>query len=460
MSVAVTDPRDRILFRMRSYQRKSFLARQQGCRRFYEILHRRAGKDRNWLNLTYTEAMVTRGVYFHVFPSLNQGRRDLWDNIVQERIDGVTRRFPMLDMFPPEHVVPGSRNENEMQLTLVSGSIWQIMGADSKEAIARLRGPNPCGIVLSEWPHMDSEAWDVLSPVLTENGGWVAFIGTPNGKNHGYTMHRSAVEDPTWFSQLLTIEDTKRDAVGEDGSPVIALSEIEDLRRHGMREERIQQEYYCSFEGYSHGTIYGDVLSTAYQQERVARVPYDSRRPVGVCLDIGHSDAMALWFYQLPDDDPLGRVHWIDYEEATQKNMQWVVHLLREAKPYVYGKITLPWDGLIAQEYLHEVGFERVFVTPRTKSVQAEIDVIRRAFNRFYFDSVLCRRGIECLENYSMKWEDAQRVFAPKPMHDQWSHGADALRTGVAGGLGPMPGWRAAKNYPIPPASANSWMGS
>src|SRR3990170_6958835 len=218
----------RVHFRYRSYQLRARAARRAGCKRFVQVLHRRAGKDRSWLSITL-EAMLERvGVYFHIFPSLNQGRRDLWDNIVLDNADGIERSVKMISMFPPELV--RAVNETEMQITLINGSVWQIMGADSAEAIERLRGPNPLGIVFSEYSFMLSEAWDTLSPVLAENGGWAAFIYTPKDESHGFKLYNYAKESPEWFAQLLTIDDTRRDAVGESGGPVISREEIEELR--------------------------------------------------------------------------------------------------------------------------------------------------------------------------------------------------------------------------------------
>lgn len=432
----------RIHFRMRSYQRRAFEARQGGCKRFVEVLHRRAGKDRNWLNITLTEAMKTRGTYFHIFPSLNQGRRDLWDNIIGETIDGQTRRFPMTDMFPSEFVV--ARNETEMQITLKSGSIWQIMGADSPEAIARLRGPNPVGIVFSEYAHMLSEAWTVLSPVLAENGGWAAFISTPNGQNHFHELYLGARDDPNWFCQLLTINDTKRDSVGEDGSSVIPIAEIEDLRKHGTREEDIQQEFFCSFEGYARGTIYGDLVTKAESEKRISRFPYVPTLPVGVSFDLGHSDQMVMWFYQI--HNPLGR-YFIDFWEDRLKDIKDAAFIMREQKRYTYGRIILPWDGWSAANYLEEVGFKNVVVVRRSRtegsgdeavSLQAQIDEVRRAFSTFYFDSVMCEKGIDHLKKYSRKYDRDKRVFLHAPIHDEHSHAADGLRTAVAGGFTPL----------------------
>jgi hypothetical protein len=34
----------------------------------------------------------------------------------------------------------------------------------------------------------------------------------------------------------------------------------------------------------------------------------------------------------------------------------------------------------------------------------------------------------ECLRRYRRRWDDVRKVFRETPLHDQYSHGADALR--------------------------------
>jgi DUF971 family protein len=411
---------------MRSYQRLARDARLAGCKRFVEVLHRRAGKDRKWLALTLEEALKTKGVYYHVFPNLKQARRDVWDNIVQERINGEIHSFPMLDMFPKELIV--NKNEAEMQLTFANGSIWQLMGADTEEAVHSLRGANPIGIIFSEYAHMREDAWTTLMPVLAENGGWAAFIYTPNGPNHGERLYNFAKAEPGWFSLLRTVDDTRRDAEGEDGSRIIPELEIAEQRRAGVREDVIQEEYYCSFLGYQNRTIYGEVMATAEADGRICRIPYITQLPVAVRFDLGHGDKMASWFYQISGPN----VHFIDYWEDTRKDMHDWVRIAREHKPYTYAKIWLPWDGRGHMDYLIEVQFKNVNVYQRPVSVSAEIDVIRREFRRFSFDSVRCAVGIDHLRQYSHEWNDDTQSYKDTAKHDEHSHAADALRSGGA----------------------------
>jgi len=190
-----------------------------------------------------------QGVYFHIFPSLNQGRRDLWDNVLKENIDGQERSITINDMFPPELVV-GS-DEGEMQKKLINGSIWQVMGADNDEAIARMRGPNPVAAILSEFSHGSKmeKAYDTLSPIFAENGGWIALPYTPNGPNHGKRFYDMATINHHWYCDKQTVDNTRRDARGESGGYVITPEMIDQFRKEGQREEFIQQEYYCSFTG-------------------------------------------------------------------------------------------------------------------------------------------------------------------------------------------------------------------
>jgi hypothetical protein len=167
---------------------------------------------------------------------LNQGRKILWDGINR---DG----RPFREHFPRELIK--SQNEQEMQIELVNGSIWQIVGSDKIDALV---GTNPVGCVFSEYAIQRPQAWEFLRPILRENGGWAVFCFTPRGRNHGWELYQRALSDSAWFCELLTVRDTRRDAPGEDGQPIITEADLERERREGMPEPLVQQEYFCSFE--------------------------------------------------------------------------------------------------------------------------------------------------------------------------------------------------------------------
>jgi hypothetical protein len=66
-------------------------------------------------------------------------------------------------------------------------------------------------------------------------------------------------------------------------------------------------------------------------------------------------------------------------------------------------------------------------VLPPSK-LEDGINATRMTFPRCYFDETKCRAGLEALQNY--RWDFNQRLdeFKPTPVHDIWSHGADAFR--------------------------------
>ena len=147
-----------------------------------------------------------------------------------------------------------------MRLELKNGSIYQVVGTDN---VDRLVGSNPLGVVFSEYSLQDPRAWNLVRPILAENGGWALFIYTARGRNHGYDMFNMASRNERWFSQRLSVEDTK----------AVPMEAIEDERSAGMPEELIQQEFYCSFDAPLVGSYYGSLMSKALAEERIKAVP-------------------------------------------------------------------------------------------------------------------------------------------------------------------------------------------
>ena len=403
------------------------------------VWHRKAGKDLTALALTIREMARRPGYYVHVLPTFKQAKSILWDGTDDKAI-------PFMDRFPRPLIK--DKNETELQVVLkpfpghpgfgdanANGPIWQLRGADD---IDSLRGPNYVGAVLSEFSEMDPLVWTaVIQPVLEQNGGWAMFIFTPKGRNHSYDLYQMAKSQPhRWFAQLLTVEDTRRDAKDEDGSYCVSPERIAQLRKESVPEEIIQQEYYVSFTGFLRGTIFGDLVTAARKDGRITRVPFNSAYPVGTCWDIGRTDSTAVWFYQRIRQEIL----FIDYLEDALKGADYYAKLLRE-KPYLISKVILPHDARVkgftatqsTEEYFQRV-FRGVTVAEKT-SIQSGVDMTRRMFSRFVFDESKCGRGIECLENYRRKWSDEAKDYSGEPIHSEFSHGADALRTGVVGGI-------------------------
>jgi len=428
------------LFEPRSYQWPIWDAWDAGIRRFLLVWHRRAGKDKALLNFTVERMLGRVGNYYHIFPQLNQGRRVIWTGI--DRAGG---RY--LDHFPPG-LLYSPPNQAEMSITFVNpadrskpGSTYQILGTDRNMNV--LVGGNAVGLVYSEYALQNPQAWELAQPILRENGGWAAFCYTPRGKNHGYTLWSENQDNPEWYADLRTVDDTQRDAPGEDFSPVVSQADIEADKREGMSQDMVDQEYRCSFDAAIPGAYYANEFRQVDQERRITRVPYDPSYPVYTAWDIGVDDMTALWCVQF-----VGRqvclIHYYENHGYASKHYADYLNNL----PYEYSAHFWPHDGRQRDFSAAGVGgraeerdavFARlvrgeVYIIERAPVISG-IDQVRAMFPRLMFDREACEKGIGCLRSYHHEWDAANRVFLPKADHDWSSHAADAIRT-LAGALG------------------------
>lgn len=213
-------------FTPRPYQLPLFKALDSGVKRAFIIWHRRAGKDKACFNYLIKSAFKRVGTYFYFLPEYAQAKKVIWDNIDN---DG----FKMLDHIPKQLIA--ATNATELKVTLINGSIIQLIGADtfSKSGV----GTNPVGVVFSEYPINNPNVWNYVRPILALNNGWAIFNGTPRGQNHAFQLLETVKNNPDWFTQILTIEDTV----------LLTPDDIARERSEGMSQEMIDQEFYCKF---------------------------------------------------------------------------------------------------------------------------------------------------------------------------------------------------------------------
>ena len=209
------------------------------------VFHRRAGKSLMLWNDTIAKAWNKKGIYWYVLRDIPQCKRVIWNTI--DPRTGMT----MLDYIPQEYL-EGKPNNTELKITLKNGSIIQLIGASEFEG---LRGANPFDIKFDEWSELDPRVWDVVRPVLAENGGTVTFSGTPKGTNHLWEALEKAKMDKDWFWDIKTVEDTK----------VIPNNVLESEKKE-MPLAMYQQEYMCRFLD-SADNCFMDIDNYIYQEK-------------------------------------------------------------------------------------------------------------------------------------------------------------------------------------------------
>ena len=211
-------------YKPRDYQ-LPFLRAWEKYKRIVWVAHRRSGKDKTVFAHLPVRMFERVGLYLYFLPRYTQAKKVIWNGADK---DG----FRFLSHFPEEIIK--NKNETEMRIELINGSIIQMVGADNIDSIV---GTNPVGVVFSEYSLMKSKVWDFIRPILAENGGWAVFIFTPRGTNHAFKLLEHARKDvENWWSQVLTVEDTQ------------AISEhILDQEQEEMPSDLFSQEYFCNF---------------------------------------------------------------------------------------------------------------------------------------------------------------------------------------------------------------------
>lgn len=406
------------LFRPRSYQLPILRAFDRGTKRIIQIWHRRGGKDKLDVNIVARAMQEHVGTYYYFFPTYSQGKKALWEGISKEILNEagevITPAMRILEHFPEALVA--KKNDTEMKIVYKNGSIFQVVGTDNIDSVV---GTNPIGCVFSEYSLQNPKAWDFIRPILKENGGWAIFNYTPRGKNHGYDLYEMALSNPSWFISKLTIEDTN----------VLTKKDIEDERASGMSDEMIQQEYYCSFNAAIEGAYYAKEYAEAEENGRFSTVPYDENAPVHTVWDLGVADAMAIGFFQI-----IGReVHMIDYYEKTGEGFPFFVKYLQE-KGYVYGKHFAPHDikqrelmtGKTRLETAKNLGI--IFDEVPNIGIQNGIDQGRVLFKKLWVDREKCKDFLRLIPEYTKEYDEDNKIFKDKPLHDWTSHGADMFR--------------------------------
>lgn len=159
------------------------------------------------------------------------------------------------------------------------------------------------------------------------------------------------------------------------------------------------------------------------------RIPYESSLPVFCAFDLGVDDFTACWFYQCYRNE----IRLIRFEQWQNIGL---LDILKEVSQYnyVYATLYVPWDigrrelssAKTTLDIIQDLGFD-VFTVPRDALING-INRVREIFTQCYFDEVMCADGIDCLENYRKKSNPRTGEFLDTPVHDDFSHGADAFR--------------------------------
>lgn len=304
------------LFEPRDYQLPLMEAIDSGYKRLIYVAHRRAGKDKTIWNVTVKKAVERVGVYYYILPTYAQAKKVIWDGVDKEGM-----RF--LDHIPKQLIK--KQNETEMQIELTNGSLIQMVGADN---VDRIVGTNPVGVVFSEYSLQKKEVWELLRPILAENGGWAIFNFTPRGRNHAWSLLQMAKESPDWWVGVYPVSVTK--AIDQK-----AL----DLEKKEMPRVIYEQEYECKFaEGASQ--FFRNLEQITYDERFGQSLPMDGEFKLGVDL-AKYNDYSVI--------TPINLATMIVYPQDRFNQLDWIVQeskIEASARRFGNARITIDSTGI------------------------------------------------------------------------------------------------------------------
>ena len=251
-----------------------------------------------------------------------------------------------------------------------------------------------------------SEIWVTFNPELETDETYQRFVVRPP---EGAVVQKINWSDNPWFPDVLALE---KDAL----------------------KSRDPSAYQTVWEGLCRltvdGAIFAQEMQVAELDGRITKVTYDPTKPVHAIFDLGWADSTAIWFLQFVGME----TRLIRYHEDSQKTISHYLALM-QTYGYMYDTLWLPHDaqnktlasnGKSIEEIVRAAGYKTRIIerTPIADSINAA----RTIFRNCWFDRENCYDGLQCLRHYRYDVDPETGQFSRQPLHDIYSHGADAFR--------------------------------
>jgi phage terminase large subunit len=279
-----------------------------------------------------------------------------------------------------------------------------------------------------------SEIWITFNPELETDETYQRFVVRPPEQA---VVQKINWSDNPWFPEVLALE---KDSL----------------------KSRDPSAYQTVWEGLCRltvdGAIFANEMQVAELDDRITKVTYDPTKPVHAIFDLGWADSTAIWFLQFVGME----TRLIRYHEDSQKTISHYLALM-QTYGYMYDTLWLPHDaqnktlasnGKSIEEIVRNAGYKTRIIerTPIADSINAA----RTIFRNCWFDRENCYDGLQCLRHYRYDVDPETGQFSRQPLHDQYSHGADAFRYIGLMINEPKPRRKVQNQYYGQP---NSWMG-
>lgn len=310
-------------------------------------------------------------------------------------------------------------NVTESEIRGANGSSFSFAGL-ATHTVESIKSFEGCDLVwVEEGQTVSKKSWDILIPTIRKEGSEIWVTMNPMLDTDD-TYKRFIINPPP---KSLIVKINWRD------NPWFP-SVLDDEREHCKRTDPVGYENI--WEGVpmtvAEGAIYADEYQQMFEDGRITKVSHDPLLKAHAIFDLGWNDAMSIVIVQRSGSE----VRIIDYIEDSHRTLDYYSDLMKDKK-YNWGRVCLPHDavakdyktGKSAEELMTQMGWN-VQVLP-VGAVEHGIRLCRLMFPRVWMDKDKTAKLQECLKRYRRVVD--QKTGEPKgPLHDEWSHGADAFR--------------------------------
>lgn len=331
--------------------------------------------------------------------------------------------------------IPGVRHiESELAVEYPNGARFTLYGADNARGV----GLYLDGVYYDEADEIPRSTIADVAPALADRSGFAVYAGMLKGRYNLWKRYQEALGKPGIYTMLARASETG----------IIAQHELARLRIT-MGDAAYEMQLECNANASIANAIYGKEMDLMRQEGRIKLLPVDPSVPLNFFLDIGHSksgDDWTMWGVQLAWRDILLHRYYARTGEIPAHYAAKMIEFWNEAD-VPQGTVYLPHDGAqkdrngrTAGDDLKDAGIKNIKVVPRTPNLWDSINDVRALMRRMFINAPLCSdgwvlgemdmpSGIDCLDYYTKKVEEKSGMILDVPVHNQFSHGADSLRT-------------------------------
>jgi phage terminase large subunit len=307
----------------------------------------------------------------------------------------------------------------ESEIRGLNGSVFSFTGLaqHTVESVKSFESVNRCWVEESQT--VSKKSWDILVPTIRAPGSEIWISLNPD-LDTDETYTRFVLNDPP---NAFKVEINYPDNPWFGGE--LELERVHCLKTDPKSYDNI---WLGKPKTVVDGAIYADEYQAMVDEHRITLVKPDPVLKSHIVMDLGWNDAMAIIIVQRAGSE----CRITHYIEETHQTLDWYSTAIRNLN-LNWGKMWMPHDavhkdyktGKSAAEIMTQLGWD-VEIVP-IGDVEHGIRLTRMLFPKVWMDKENTKRLQECLKRYRRSI-NATTNHPGSPLHDEYSHGADAAR--------------------------------